>query len=230
MRIESDDQYDSKQMEGHLEMKAKKIRKLTALLAQEQKLTAHLDEQVSNLTEKNGNQFTQLEGLRDELASVDKQLKARTESLDVSQYEWKLRGERILEWKAKAEQMEVERDLAAEARNSHWAEVVRLSVTLKEVRDDMGELVHARNHGDKHLTEKQEKINELQIELIDANQEAQNHALMIHKIVDAMTAAGYDISGWGNDEQLTELEELTANADREINGIMGALDNIRTER
>jgi len=196
---------------------------LGARLKQEQKLTKHLDNEVAdlkasikgwqsnyakqeklvetidaevgrmelqtnNLTEKNDNQVDIIEAQRAEIAGLENSLMERTDSLDVSQHEWKLRGERILEWKAMAEQRG--------------------------------------------------------IELIDANQEAQNHALMIHKIVDAMTSAGYDISGWGNDADLEELERRATDiedAAAKIEVASGALnlasidldaklDNIRTER
>jgi len=52
--------------------------------------------------------------------------------------------------------------------------------------------------------------------LMNANQEAQNHAAMIHKIVGAMEEAGYDISGWGSDVQLTELETASTQVEDQV--------------
>jgi len=178
---ETERRHDNIRLKATVGIRDHQIEVLTAELMQERKLVQHLDGQVVNLIEKNDNQVTIVDaqrtrihgligdadqrndvitGLRGELFATDKKLKERTESLDVSQHEWKQRG----------------------------------------------------------------------IELIDANQEAQNHAAMIHKIVGAMEEAGYDISGWGNDEQLTELETVAeAIADKAVD-MSAMLDNVRTER
>jgi DNA repair exonuclease SbcCD ATPase subunit len=53
---------------------------------------------------------------------------------------------------------------------------------------------------------------------------------MVARIVDAMTEAGYPIAGWGNDAQLTDLEEIEATISDATSELRTALDNIRTER
>jgi len=160
-------QHDNKQMEHHLEMKAKKIRKLTALLAQEQKLTAHLDRnngamgsdlvsyelQVQNLIEKNDNQAAQLDTLQ--------------VNYDGSLADWK--------------HIQKQRDDALSAASRCKDDLLACQATNRN------------NLGESKVTEE-----------------------MVVKIVDAMQGAGYDISEWGNEADLTELENAATVIEDEL--------------
>jgi len=172
-----------------------RIRVLTAELAQEKKLTQHLDAQVLNLIEKNDNQAAIVKGLQD-------QLHERTKSLDISQHEWKIKQADLNVMEANYHEAEAEGDEAVKQRDDAIARADRnydsLLAAQAANRTNLGEA----------------KVNEE----------------MVVKIVDAMQGAGYDISGWGNDEQLTELEDVAIRLTDNAETLAGELDRIRTER
>jgi hypothetical protein len=193
-----------------LKTKDKRIDRLVAELEQEKRLTARLEEQNEALDEANTQQA---------IAIVK-----HFEDTDELQSKYDISLE---DWIA----MRDDRD--------------KRKTIIREMRSDEVELVAARNHADTHLTKKQNLINSQaqQLEkqgasLTNANREAQNHALMIGSIVNAMEGAGYDIKGgWGNDLDLEELETAIGgiryhidDASSEVSVVEQKLDEIRTER
>ena len=53
---------------------------------------------------------------------------------------------------------------------------------------------------------------------------------MVARIVEAIEADGFDIAGWGNDAQLTELEGINREINDAAASLDARLDEIRTQR
>ncbi len=251
---------------------AKELEKLDALLAQERKLTAKLDDDietledangvlteacltwvdtfdqhrdevagleiqlheqnvdVKNLQEKNDNQFKIINGLQDTSTRV-------TARLDDSLKDWVIMRDLRDAWHKKCEGLKVK----LHAANGQ----------LGDLRSDMGQMVHDRDDTDAAYAklialncELEGQLDTTVSNLGNVNLEAKVTEEMVAKIVDAMQGAGYEISGWGNDADLEELErraETLHDAAETLRGVTNTveetsvdldvkLDNIRTER
>ena len=178
------------------------VKFLEARLTEQDKLIAHLEHKNDNLKDRNRN----LVEKNDNQVEIIKDLKRRNDSqyADFRNYQSKIDEQRqsIRDWMKLTDELRAE-ITGLEKRLSD--SLVSYETAAKE-RDQL----KATN-----LLHTMENVGAVE---------------MVSKIVAAMTDAGFDIADWGNDDQLTMLENSTASARDHLDDVMAELDAIRTER
>ena len=185
------------------------VRFLEARLKEQDKLIRHLEhkndnlnDRIRNLVEKNDNQV-----------AIIKDVNRRNESQynDIKYYQ-----DKAAEWRRGNEALHQINDEQASVIQANRAEIAGLENRLS---DSLVSYETAAKERDqlkaKNLLHTMENVGAVE---------------MVSKIVAAMTDAGFDIAGWGNDDQLTMLENSTASARDHLDDVMAELDAIRTER
>ena len=199
-----------------IEAMQKRDAKQLARIAEQNKLIAHLEHKNDNLNDRNRN----LVQKNDNQVEIIKQLQRRNNSQynDLENATTKLR-----EWRESNKALNQINDEQASVIQANRDNILALENRLNEALIGWEEIQADR-------TRLRTKVAELVA--TDLNHRAENVGAvrMIAKIVDAMQAEGFDIAGWGNDDQLTMLENSTASARDHLDDVMAELDAIRTER
>ncbi len=174
-----------------------------ASLLQEEKLSGHLDTKVSNLQ----GQVDNLIEKNDNQAAIINETHDLPKKYDDSLKDWvSMRDNRDEYRELYADSQAMLRDIKQTNYNASETDAM-----IKRLRDDL-KVCQASNR--------------------EALAESTVADEMVEKIVDVMQGAGYDISGssWGDDTQLGELEDATANASQSVSEVSALLDEIRTQR
>ena len=190
------------------------VKFLEARLTEQDKLIAHLEHKNDNLKDRNRNL---VEKNNNQVETI-KDLKRRNDSqyADFRNYQSKIDEQRqsIRDWMKLTDELR--------------AEVAGLENRLTEAL--IGHEAQAWEEIQADRTKLRTKVAELVA--TDLNHRAENVGAvrMVAKIVDAMQAEGFDIAGWGNDDQLIELEGVADRLNDATETLIGTLDAIRTER
>ena len=180
-----------------------------AQIDEQAKLIRHLEHKNDNLNDRNRN----LVEKNDNQVAIIKDVNRRNESQynDIKYYQ-----DKINEWRRGNEALNQINDEQASVIQANRVEIAGLENRLS---DSLVSYETAAKERDqlkaKNLLHTMENVGAVE---------------MVSKIVAAMTDAGFDIAGWGNDDQLTMLENSTASARDHLDDVMAELDAIRTER
>ena len=209
------------------------IEVLAAELKQEQKLTAHLErkvktlqalaiqgkEQADNLIEKNDNQrhiIEQLQAYKNGNDTLNFIIKELQKKYDDSLQDWVV--------------MRDLRDALASTLETKQVVIGNLTRLRKDADQKKEEYRLANNTNLARIDRLTDDLDGCRKSNLERISESKVGEEMIEKIVDAMQGAGYDISGWGNDDDLIELEVGIEAVEARLNDVSATLDNIRTER
>ncbi len=108
------------------------------------------------------------------------------------------------------------------------AEIAGLENRLHEALVELegaGEELGKKN---RQLAELVAEVTTLRLDKTEASDTARRHETMVQQIVNAMTEAGYEVAGWGNDADMTELEENTRWAEDSLEEVEGFIRSVRS--
>ena len=199
---ETERRHDNIRLKATVGIRDHQIEVLTAELMQERKLVQHLDGQVVNLIEKNDNQVTIVDAQRTRIHGLIGDADQRNDVITG------LRGELFATDKKLKERTE-----SLDVSQHEWeVKQADLNTMTANYHEAEAEGDGARANADRLAADLQacQATNRSNLGESKVGEE------MVAKIVDAMQGAGYDISGWGNDTDLTDLENAATVIEDEL--------------
>jgi len=239
-----------------------RIRRLTAELAQEKKLTAHLDEdleelkisveaqvvalelelagragtitgqktRIQNLTEKNDSQYRiigdygqQVEGLIESNSELQSKYDASLHDWTVVVKERNAADEELGDTQEEMKAVERQTEDAISRADRNYASLLLWERKYDDANALNKDLVTERDGLMDTVRNDTATVERLRGDLLACQSSNRNHMgeskvteEMVAKIVDAMQGAGFDISGWGNDADLEELESAATVIEDEL--------------
>ena len=185
---------------------------------------------IANLEEKNDNQAKIINGQRKEV----EQLTIGVVGLEVKNTE--LGGE-VTNLGNERDELALRIREAGKSIDALTAERAGLENRLNDALHSWSVLKEAAAELEEANREKAARIadlilerDKLKLKQLKASADMQDDSMMVGKIVAAITEAGYEVTGWGDDDQLTALEDSASSARDHIDDVMARLDEIRTER